>query len=63
MNKPNRNENAKYKTVDQIMAETNLCRGNVMKIADEAGCIVRYGRAVRIIENRFYEYLEREYKI
>lgn len=63
MNKPTRNECAKYKTVDQVMKETNLCRGNVMKLAADADSILRIGRAVRINADQFYLYLEREYKL
>ncbi len=61
MNKPVRNSEAIYKTVDQIMMETNLCRGNVRNIAEEANAIVRYGRTVRINAKKFYEYFEAEY--
>lgn len=61
MNKPVRSDEALYKTVDQIMRETNLCRGNVMKIASESDSILRIGRAVRINVKKFYDYLEMEY--
>ncbi|SEQ71859.1 hypothetical protein SAMN02910369_02316 [Lachnospiraceae bacterium NE2001] len=61
MNKPVRSDEALYKTVDQLMRETNLCRGNVMKIASESDSILRIGRAVRINVKKFYDYLEMEY--
>ena len=61
MNKPVRSDEALYKTVDQIMRETNLCRGNVMKIASESDSILKIGRAVRINVKKFYDYLEMEY--
>ena len=61
MNKPNRNDEALYRTVEQIAKETNLCKGKVRELAKEAESIIRIGRAVRINASKFYEYLEREY--
>lgn len=62
MNKPDRNSNAVYKTVSQIMKETNLCRNSVMRIAAEADSLIRIGRAVRINSLKFYNYMETEYR-
>lgn len=62
MNTPNRNENARYKTIDQMMQETNMCRDSVKKIALEADALIKYGRVVRILAAKFYQYLDKEYK-
>lgn len=63
MKTPNRNDDAKYKTVDQLIKETNLCKDSVRKIAEEAGALIKFGRSVRIISHKFYSYLETEYKV
>lgn len=62
MNKPVRHEQALYRTIDQIMSETNLCRGTVMKIAEDADAVLRIGRAVRINAEKFYKYFELIYR-
>ena len=62
MNKPDRNPEGKYLTVDQVMKQTNLCRGTVVRIAKEADSIRRIGRAVRINTDRFFTYFDKEYK-
>ena len=61
MNKPNRNKDAKYRTVNQMMSDTNLCRGTVVKLATEAGAYIHIGRAVRIDAAKFFDYVEKEY--
>ena len=53
---------AKYRTVDSIIKEVNLCRGRVMEIAKDAGAIVRIGRAVRINSDVFFDYFEDKFK-
>lgn len=62
MNKPVRNDEALYRTVDQVMKELNLCRSKVVQIAEEADALIRIGRAVRINTVKLYEYLEETYK-
>lgn len=62
MNKPVRHEEALYKTVDQMIKATNLCRSNVMKIANEAEAVIRIGRAVRINSAKFFKYMDMVYK-
>ena len=63
MRKLKENPNAKLRSVQGMMAETNMNRNAVMKIAEAAGAIVRYGnRGIRIIAERFYAYLEQEVK-
>ena len=61
MNKLKENQNAKLRSVQGIMAETNLGRDIVMQIASEARAIVRYGkRGIRIEAERFYAHLYKE---
>lgn len=62
MKTPNRNSDAKYKTVEQIMEETNFCKDIVKRIAREADALIKVGRTLRIISPKFYMYLEAEYK-
>lgn len=62
MLKPVRNDDALYRTVDQVMKETNLCRQTVMRIAEEAESVLRIGRSVRINTVKLYDYMEKEYK-
>lgn len=62
VNKPVRYDFAKYRTVDSIIKEVNLCRGRVMEIAKDAGAIVRIGRAVRINSDVFFDYFEAKFK-
>ena len=61
MNRPIRNNEAKYKTVDQIIADVNLCRNTVVRIAKDAGAYIHIGRAVRIESDKFFDYVAREY--
>ena len=61
MHMPKRNEAAKFRTVDQIMSEMNLCRGTVVKIAKDAGAYMRIGRNVRIEAECFFSYVERNF--
>ena len=62
MQKPDRNENARYLTIPQMMRETNLGRDLVNRLAEEADAVIRIGRAVRINADKFYKYVEFEYK-
>lgn len=62
MLKPVRNDDALYRTVDQVIKETNLCRQTVMRIAEEAESVLRIGRSVRINTVKLYDYMEKEYK-
>lgn len=61
MNTPNRNDEAVYRTVDQMMKETNLCRRKVIKLSEEAGAIIRIGRLIRIRADKFFEYVDSKY--
>lgn len=61
MRKLKENPDAKLRSVQGMMADTNLSRVFVMKIAEEAGAVVRYSKhGVRIDAERFYEYLHKE---
>lgn len=52
------NPHARLRTVRGIAGETNLNRYTIMRIAEEAGAIVRIGtRNVRIDAERFFDYL------
>ena len=60
MRKLQENPNAKLRSVQGIMAETNLSRYQVMQIAEEAGAVVRFGsRGIRIDSERFYAHLRK----
>ena len=61
MNKPERNSDGRYKTIDYVMKETNLCRSNVIKLATEANALIRIGRAVRINAEKLYTYIDQVY--
>jgi hypothetical protein len=61
MNTPNRNDEAVYRTVDQMMKETNLCRRKVMKLSEEAGAVIRIGRLIRIRADKFFGYVDSKY--
>ena len=63
MRKLKENPTAKQRSVQGMMAETNMNRNAIMKIAESAGAIIRYGnRGIRINAERFYAYLEQEAK-
>ena len=44
--------NPAWITVPQAQARYNLSRGSIMKIAEDAGAIIRVGRSIRIIIER-----------
>lgn len=55
MNKLQENKNAKLRSVQGIMEETNMRRSTVMQIATEAGAIIRFGsRGIRIDAELFF---------
>ena len=54
MNKPVRYEDATYKTVDQVIADTNLCRRKVIQLVEEAGALIRIDRLIRINATKIY---------
>lgn len=61
MRKLQENHNARLISVQGMMAETNLSRYFVMRIAEQAGAIMRFGeRGVRIEKETFFAYLKNE---
>jgi hypothetical protein len=44
----NRNESAPFITVEMAQKRYNLSRGNVMKVAQDSGALIRFGRACRV---------------
>ena len=58
MYKPIRNDDAIYRTVDQMKNETNLSKGKIMALAEESKSLIRIDRIVRIRADKFYEYLD-----
>lgn len=48
-------------TVPQTCESSNLGRDTVMRIAKEANAIIRIGRSVRIMRNKFFSYIEEAY--
>lgn len=61
MNKPIRNDEAKFITPEMAKSRYNLCRENIMKLARESGSLVKYGRTVRINVEKFDNHLISEY--
>lgn len=60
MRKLQENPNAKLRSVQGMMGETNLSRFHLMQIAEAAGAVVRYGtKGIRINQEVFFAYLER----
>lgn len=54
------NPDAKLRSVQGIMAETNLSRYHVMQIAEAAGAVIRFGKhGVRIDAEIFYAHLRK----
>ncbi len=62
MGTPVRRDDAIYKTVAQISAETNINRKKVVKLAEEAEAAVRIGRMIRINATKLYSYLDNKCK-
>lgn len=61
MNKPVRNDNARFVTTDIARERYNLCREKLIKLAREAGALIKYGRTVRIDVEKLDSYFVREY--
>lgn len=61
MRKLQENPNARLRSVQGMMTETNLSRYHVMQIAEQAGAIVRFGKhGVRIEKEIFFAHLKNE---
>lgn len=61
MNKPVRNNNARFVTPEMAKRRYNLCRENIIKLAKESGALVKYGRSVRVDVEKMDAYLINEY--
>ena len=61
MNTPDRNDEAMYRTVEQISKDTNINRKKIVKLAEKSNSMIRIGRMIRIRADKFYEYLEKVY--
>lgn len=59
MPKPNRNDKAEFWTVSMAMGELNMCRASTIKLAAEAGALLRYGNSQRINWNRLNSYFKK----
>lgn len=62
MHKLNFNPNGKYQPVPTACGLINVSRKTLMKIAAEAGAIVRFGKSVRIDMPELYKYIDATYK-
>lgn len=58
---PNRNENAEFITVTMAMQRLNMCRASTVRLATEAGALLRYGNSQRISWNRLNSYFKENY--
>lgn len=61
MNKPNRNDEARFITPTMAMSRYNLCRNIIIEIAREANALIKYGRTVRIDTKKFDDYFTSQY--
>ena len=61
MNKPNRNEEARFITPEMAKSKYNLSRKLIVEIARESGSLIKYGRTVRIDTKKFDEYFTSQY--
>jgi hypothetical protein len=59
----NRDESAPFITVEMAQKRYNLCRGNTMKLAEDAGALIRFGRACRINVEKCDTYFVEKYTI
>ena len=55
---PNRNDKEEFWTVSMAMKELNMCRASTVKLAAEAGALLRYGNSQRINWNRLNSYFQ-----
>nr|WP_289072255.1 DUF6462 family protein [uncultured Blautia sp.] len=55
------NPKGKLFTYQQMAEDSNLGINTVMRLAKEANSIIRIGRTVRVVPEKFYEYVLTEY--
>lgn len=53
----NVDDNGVFITVDMACKKTNFSRYTIMKIANEAGAIIRVGRSVRVDWDKLHKYM------
>ncbi len=58
---PNRNEKAEFWTVSMAMKELNMCRANTVRLASEAGALLRYGNSQRVNWSKLNNYFKENY--
>lgn len=56
-----RDDNGGFLTVIQSQGYYNMDRAGVMKLAEEAGAVIRFGKRLRIDIEKCNEYLRRQY--
>ena len=55
------NPKGRLLTYQQVAENSNLGINTVMRLAKESNSIVRIGRTVRVVPEKFYEYIIAEY--
>lgn len=61
MRKLQENKDAKFRSVQGVMADTNLSRYHVMQAAEEAKAVIRFGkRGIRVDTDLFFAHLRKE---
>lgn len=55
------NPQGKFFTYQQMAEDSNLGINTVMRLAKESNSIIRIGRTVRVVPEKFYEYIIAEY--
>lgn len=63
MHTPKRNKDARFTTIEMEQQDCNLSRGNVMKIAKEAGALIKIGRVYRIDDEIFKNHFVANYTV
>lgn len=65
MKQPNqaRNSNGALVTVNDAMAQLNMCRSATIKLAEEAGALIKFGKRTRININKTIDYVMDEYTV
>lgn len=58
----NRNEDGRLLTYEQTAKRSNLGRCTIMRLAREAGALVKIGRTARVDWDTFYNYVMNVYR-
>lgn len=59
----NRNINGELLTCQQAAERSNIGKNTTMRLAREAGAIIKIGRITRIDWNTFYSYIKNVYAV